>query len=133
MPKKGLPNFLGAPFSSMNRFRAPIEPGQSVFGYHDAQPFTRFYGTIACDQSLDVSILFSNDEVDAGGNYVSDNNIGSLNYDGFGARQAYDPQKQEQTGKIISLIFGRWIRVEAKNTGKQAPTFLRLCVRGSVF
>jgi hypothetical protein len=129
----GLPDFLGRPFSELNRFVDPIAPGESVVGHHDAQPFTRFYGSIACDQPLEVSIMFSNDEVDADGNFVSDANIATLNYDVCGERKRYDPDKQEQTGKLFSMIFGRWIRVEIKNLGDEEPTFLRAYLRGSVF
>src|SRR5438093_1053637 len=94
-PKKGFPDFIGRPFSELNLWKAPLEAGEFVVGYHDAQPFTRFYGSIACDQPLDVSLTFSNDEVDAEGNFVSDGNVHSLNYDALGARQLYDPNKQE--------------------------------------
>jgi len=132
-PEKGRPNFLGRPFSELNRFDKVIEPGGSVVGYHDAQPFTRFYGSIACDQSLSVSLTFSNDEVAADGHLVDDSNIGALYYDALGVRQLYDPTKHEQTSKIFSMIFGRWIRVEIKNVGAKEPTFLRCYVRGSVF
>jgi hypothetical protein len=127
------PDFLGRPFSEMNRFQNPIAPGESVVGYHDAQPFTRFYGSIASDQPLDVSITFSNDEVDAEGRVISDDNIGSLNYDAHGVHQLYDPTKQEQTGRVFSMIFGRWIKIEIKNLGDRESTVLRAIVRGSVF
>lgn len=132
-PKKGRPNFLGGKFSARNRFEKALDPSNAVVGYHDAQPFTRFYGSVACDQPLDVSLTFSNDEVDAKGNPVNDDNFGDLHYDVQGARLLYDPMKQEQTSKIFSMIFGRWIRIEAKNMGDAAPTFLRLYIRGSVF
>jgi hypothetical protein len=132
-PQEGKPDFLGRPFSELNRWTKPLESGKSVVGYHDAQPFTRFYGSIACDQRLDISLTFSNDEVDEDGLVVSDDNIDSLNYDAVGTHQIYDPNKQEQTGKIFSLIFGHWIRVEVKNVGDREPTFLRLFLRGSVF
>lgn len=130
---KGRPNFVGRPFSELNRFRQALGPGESVIGFHDAQPFTRFYGSIACDQPLDVILTFSNDEVDVNGNPVNDRNIGDLHYDAPGARQLYDPTKQDQTGRIFTMIFGRWIRFEAKNVGMAEPTFLRLYIRGSVF
>jgi len=132
-PEKGKPNFLGLPFSKLNRFRGPLEPGACLVGHHDAQPFTRFFGSIASDQPLEVSLTFSSDEVDAEGRHVSDQNIGRLHYDALGVRQTYDPTKQDQTGKIFSMIFGRWIRIEAKNVGKETPKFLRLYIRGSVF
>jgi hypothetical protein len=131
--REGLPDFLGRPFSELNRFREPIAPGESVVGYHDAQPFTRFYGSLCCDQSLDVTLAFSNDEVDANGQLVCDESIDSLNYDALGVHQIYDPKKQEQTGKFFGLIFGRWIRFEIKNVGDEATTILRAYVRGSVF
>lgn len=129
----GRPNVLGRPFAELNRFEKDLAPNEILVGYHDAQPFTRFYGSIACDQPLDVSITFSNDEVDDQGRLVSDDNLDKLHYDAQGARQVYDPAKQEQSGKIFSMIFGRWIRVEIKNLGDKPPTFLRLYIRGSVF
>jgi hypothetical protein len=132
-PKEGQPDFLGQPFSDVNRFDKPIEPGQSVVGYHDAQPFTRFYGSIASDQPLEVSISFSNDEVAPDGQPVNDDNIKELHYDAEALRQLYDPQKQGATGKYFVTIFGHWIRIEIKNTGEKATEKLRVYVRGSVF
>lgn len=132
-PTPGLPDFLGRLFSEINRFRDPIVPGEFVVGYHDAQPFTRFYGSVFCDQPLDISLTFSNDEVASDGVVVNDDNLGGLNYDAHGLHQRYDPAKQEQTGKLFSMIFGRWIRIEAKNIGDAQPKFLRLYLRGSVF
>lgn len=132
-PPEDLPDFLGRPFSELNLYKKEIAPKESVIAFHDAQPFTRFYGSIACDQPLDVSLSFSNNEVDDDGNFVSDDNIGSLHYDALGVRQIYDPSKQDQTGKFFSMIFGRWIRVEIRNTGDRAPTSLRFYLRGSVF
>lgn len=133
VPGEGLPDFVGAPFSEINLWREPIGPGSSVVGYHDAQPFTRFYGSIACDQPLEVSLMFSNDEVDEAGHWVTDGNIAQLHYDVVALKQTYDPKKPEQASKLFSMIFGRWIRVEIKNVGDLAPTFLRTYVRGSVF
>jgi hypothetical protein len=132
-PKKGLPDFLGRPFSELNRFDKPIAPQQSVVGYHDAQPFTRFYGSIASDQPLEVTITFSNDEVDGEGRHVSDDNISKLRYDAEALRQLYDPNKQGPTGKYFVTIFGHWIRVEVKNVGEKPTGELRVYVRGSVF
>lgn len=128
-----MPDFLGCLFSELNHFDKPIEPGQAVVSYHDAQPFTRFYGSIACDQPLEVMLTFSNDEVDREGRRISDENISSLNYDAEAVKQFYDPKKQAQTGKYFSTIFGHWIRVEIKNTGEKATETLRVFVRGSVF
>jgi len=132
-PEKGRPNFLGRAFSELNRFDKAIEPGESVVGYHDAQPFTRFYGSVFSDQPLEVTFSFSNDDVDADGYVVSDNNIGALHYDAEALRQLYDPQKQGATGKFIVMIYGRFLRVEIKNTGNVPTKALRMCVRGSVF
>lgn len=118
----------------MNLWKGKIfAPNESLRAFHDAQPFTRFYGSVACDQPLDISLVFSNEEVDARGHVVCDENLSQLNYDAWGAHQGYDPKKQEQTGKIFSMIFGRWIRVEIKNVGEAEPTFLRVFLRGSVF
>lgn len=132
-PQKGRPDFLGRPFSELNRFEKAIEPEQVVVGYHDAQPFTRFYGSIASDQPLEVTIVFSNDEVAADGCSVSDANISKLNYDAEALRQFYDPKKQGPTGKYFCTIFGHWIRVEIKNVGEKRTEMLRVYVRGSVF
>lgn len=133
-PREDLPDFLGRSFSEMNLWDKKVfGPGETARAFHDAQPFTRFYGSIACDQPLDISLVFSNEEVDARGLVVCDENIATLNYDAWGAHQSYDPKKQEQTGKIFSMIFGRWIRVEATNVGEAPPTFFRLFLRGSVF
>jgi hypothetical protein len=132
-PDDGLPDFIGMPFSEINLWREPIAPGKSVIAYHDAQPFTKFYGSACCDQSLEVTLTFSNDEVDANGHWITDENIHRLHYDVLGQRQNYDPTKSEQTSKIFALILGRWLRVEIKNTGKQPSEFLRAYIRGSVF
>lgn len=128
------PNFLTMPrFSLLNRFEKPLEPGQTVVGYQEAQNFTRFYGSIASDQPLEVTFTFSNDEVAPDGHWVTDENISRLNYDAEALRQLYDPAKQAQTGKYFVTIYGRWLKVEVKNTGKQATEQLRVFVRGSVF
>jgi hypothetical protein len=132
LPRRGGPT-SGRPFSALNQFRGALTPGQSVVGYHDAQPFTRFYGSVACDVALEISLLFSNDEIDKDGRPIDDANITALNYDALGARQSYDPTKQDQTGRFFALIFGRWLRFEIKNVGESPTTFLRAFVRGSVF
>lgn len=132
-PENGKPDFVGRPFSEINLWKEPIAPGASVVSYHDAQPFTRFYGSVTCDQPLEVSLTFSNDEVDVEGHWVTDENIARLHYDVLGLRQLYDPKRSEQTSKLFSMIFGRWICVEIKNVGDREPDFLRAVVRGSVF
>jgi len=132
-PADGMPDFLGLPFSELNLARGPLGPGTVATGYHDAQPFTRFYGSIACDQRLDVCLSFSNDEVDVLGRPVTDESLPTLNYDALGARVLYDPTRQEQVGKFFTMIFGRWLRVEVKNVGEAETARVRLYVRGSVF
>ena len=132
-PQEGLPDFLGRRFSEANRFEKAIEPNQTVVGYHDAQPFTRFYGSISSDQPLEITISFSNDEVAADGHTVNDANICTLNYDAEALRQLYDPKKQGPTGRFFVTIFGHWIRVEIKNVGEKPTDKLRVYVRGSVF
>ena len=128
------PDFLGRPYSEMNRFREPIEPQGSVVAYHDAQPFTRFYGTIFADTPLEVTLSFSNDDVDlTDGRVVCDANIHKLHYDGEALKQLYDPERQGPTGKFFVTIFGRFLRVEVKNTGTVPTKQLRVFVRGSVF
>ena len=126
--------FHGQPrFSTLNYYRAPIEPGAVVVAYHDAQPFTRFYGSVAADQPLEMVLSFSNEETDAEGAWVHGDNIASLNYDAEALKQAYEPSKQAQTGKWFATIFGRFLRVEVKNVGKSPTQMLRVFVRGSVF
>lgn len=131
--EEGKPDFLGIPFSERNLFKDPIAAGESVVAYHDAQPFTRFYGSIASDQPLEVTITFSNDEVDDEGRSISDENIAKLHYDAEALRQLYDPKKQGPSGKYFVTIFGHWIRVEVKNAGDAPTQQLRVYVRGSVF
>jgi|HubBroStandDraft_5_1064220.scaffolds.fasta_scaffold917426_1 hypothetical protein len=132
-PPRQKPFLNMRPFADLNLFDEPIEPGKAVVAYQDAQNFTRFYGSIACDQPLEVTFAFSNDEVDIDGGYVTDDNIEKLHYDAEGLKQLYDPGKQGPTGKYFVTIYGRWLRVEIKNTGKQVPTFMRVYTRGSVF
>ena len=111
----------------------PLEPGKSVVAYHSAQNFTRFYGSLACDQSLEVCFTFSNDEVTAEGDWVTDENMKTLNYDAEALKQAYEPAKQSATGKYLVTIYGRWLRVEVKNVGSKPTSWMRVYVRGSVF
>lgn len=132
-PAQELPNFFGRPFSEMNRFREAIAPGQSVVAYHDAIPFTRFYGSIHCPQSLEVVLAFSNEEITADGHYVTDANIHELNYDAEALRQFYDPAKQGATGRFFCTIYGRFLRAEIKNVGTEPTSALRVFLRGSVF
>jgi hypothetical protein len=132
-PDEGMPDFVGAPFSEINLWKEPIAPGTSVVGYHDAQPFTRFYGSIFSSQPLEVSLSFSNDEVDADGHWITDENISSINYDVEALKQLYDSKKQAQTGKFFVTIFGRFLRGEIKNVGDVPTEKIRVYVRGSVF
>jgi hypothetical protein len=126
--------FLGQPrFSALNRFKEPLEPNKTVVDYQEAQNFTRFYGTIAADQKLEVTFTFSNDETAPDGAPVTDDVLPKLNYDGEALKQLYDPNKQAATGKYFVTIFGRWLRVEVKNVGDKATEMLRVYVRGSVF
>lgn len=128
------PGFLDQPrFSALNRFKKPLEAGQTVVGYQEAQNFTRFYGSIAADQKLEVTFTFSNDEVGPDGTYVTDESLPSLNYDAESHKQLYDPVKQSATGKFFVTILGRWLRVEVKNVGDVSTKILRVFVRGSVF
>lgn len=132
-PPKKKP-FLNMPsFSALNRFRKALKPGEAVVGYQEAQNFTRFYGSIACDKNLEVTFSFSNDEVAPDGSYVTDDNISTLNYDAEALRQMYDPNKSAATGKYFVTIYGRWLKVEVKNTGDHATKSMRVFVRGSVF
>jgi hypothetical protein len=120
-------------FSTLNRFEVPIEAGKAAVSYQDAQNFTRIYGTIAADQPLEVVFSFSNEETDAQGRYITDDNVAGLHYDGEALKQLYDPAKQGQTGKYFVMIYGRWMRVEVKNVGDAPTRVLRIFVRGSVF
>lgn len=132
-PPKKRP-FLNMPsFSVLNRFRKALQPGETVVGYQEAQNFTRFYGSIAADQKLEVTFTFSNDEVASDGTFVTDGNIADLNYDAEALKQIYDPAKQAATGKYFVTIYGRWLRVEVKNAGEHPTKTMRVFVRGSVF
>ncbi len=133
-PPPDKPNFLGQPrFRTLNLFASPLEPQQSYVAHHDAQNFTRLYGSVFCDQPLEVVLSFSNDEVAPDGDWVQDENLKHLHYDAEALRQAYDPRKQAATGKFFATIYGRWLRMEVKNVG-QAPTRqTRVFLRGSVF
>lgn len=127
-------NFLGHPrFSTLNRFREPLEPGKSLVAYQEAINFTRFMGSIASDQKLEVTFAFSNDEVAPNGDWVNDDNLHELNYDAEALKQLYEPTKQAQTGKFFCTIFGRWLRVEVKSVGDAPTTWMRVITRGSVF
>jgi hypothetical protein len=132
-PPAAEPFYGSPPFDKLNRMAEPLAADAAVVGYHEAQGFTRFYGTIASDQPLDVSFRFSNDEVAPDGHWVNDENLALLNYDGWALRQAYEPGKQEQTGKYLVTIYGRWLRVQIRNMGVEPATFCRVYVRGSVF
>lgn len=128
------PNFLNHPrFDRLNRADDMLDPGETFLAFHSAQNFTRFYGTLFCDQPLEFTISFSNDEVTDEGDWVTDDNIHALHYDGEALRQAYDPTKQAATGKYLATIYGRWLRVEIKNVGKATTEKMRVYVRGSVF
>jgi hypothetical protein len=128
------PDFLGRPYSEINRFKGPIEPNGLAAAYHDAQPFTRLYGTAYADQPLEITFSFSNDDVDfADGRVVCDANIHKLHYDGEALKHLYDPQRQGATGKFFTMIFGRFLRVEVKNVSTAPTKELRVFVRGSVF
>lgn len=133
-PPPDQPNFLNMPrFAPLNRFEVPLEPGKTFVGYQDAQNFTRFYGSIASDQPLEVTFSFSNEEVAKDGHWITDANIADLRYDAEALKQLYEPKKQGASGKYFVTIFGRWLRVEVKNTGDKPTEMLRVFVRGSVF
>ena len=130
------PNFLSYPrFSSVNLLIAPLPAGETVRFYHEAQNFTRFFGSFASDQPLELVCSFSNDEVAPDGEYVSDKNLKDLWYDAESLRQQYDPKKPKLNngGKFFTTIYGRWICVELTNKGVAATEFLRAYVRCSVF
>lgn len=128
------PNFLThPPFDSLNRMTAPLKPGEVFTAYHAAGNFTRFYGSIACDQSLETSFIFSNDEVSSDGHWVTDETLPMLHYDAEAMKLAFDPNKPSATGKFLVTIYGRWLKVEVKNTGKAPTEWMRVYVRGSVF
>lgn len=127
-------NFLTHPrFDTINRMEEVLPPGKNVVGYHSAQNFTKFMGSVASDQKLEVVFSFSNDEVAEDGHWVTDETMPALHYDAESLRIAYDPSKQSATGKFVVTILGRWLKVEVKNVGETPLEFLRCYVRGSVF
>jgi hypothetical protein len=126
--------FLGQPrFKTVNQFAKPLDPAQSLTACHDAQNFTRLFGSIFCDQPLEVVLSFSNDEVAPNGSWVKDEDLVKLHYDAEALRQSYDPGKQGATGKFFATIYGRWLRMEIKNLGRATTEELRVFLRGSVF
>lgn len=125
--------FNGQPrFALFNRFEKELQPEQIVSAYHDAQAFTRFYGSIASDQPLELTLSFSNEETAKDGQYITDDNIVDLNFDAEALKQAYDPSQQAQTGLYTSLVYGRYLRVDVKNIGYKPTGFMRVFVRGTV-
>ena len=120
-------------FSSVNRLWASLGPGESFVFCHEAQNFTRFFGSLASDQSLELVCAFSNDEVAPDGEPVADANISLLHYDAEALRQRFDPERPAVGGKFFVTIYGRWIRVVLSNVGSAPTAFLRAYVRGSVF
>lgn len=130
------PNFLNFPrFSTVNQLKAPLEPNKSVTFYHEAQNFTRFFGSLFSEQSLELACSFSNDEVAPDGSWVTDENLKDLHYDAEALRQTFDPTKPALSNgsKFFFPIFGRWVRVELTNKGKEATKELRVFIRCSVF
>lgn len=130
------PNFLNfPPFDELNLLMEPLGPGETVVLYHEAQNFTRFFGTLAADQPLELVCSFSNDEVAADGSAIDDDNLKTLNYDGEALRQLYSPDKPKGSNgsKFFITIFGRWICVELTNKGDKPVEKLRAFIRCSVF
>jgi hypothetical protein len=119
-------------FDPLNRATEPLEPGKTVVAYHEAQNFTRFYGSIAADQPLEVVFSFSNDEVSPSGDWVTDANLPELHYDAEALKKAFDPAKPGAGGFLVT-IYGRWLKVEIKNVGTKPAKDMRVIVRGSVF
>jgi hypothetical protein len=133
-PPPDKPGFLGQPrFIALNLFSQPLAPKESLSVYHDAQNFTRLYGSIYCDQPLEVVLSFSNEEVAPDGDWIKDENLKNLHYDAEALRQAYDPSKQTATGKFFATIYGRWLRMEVKHLGAAPTREMRIFLRGSVF
>ncbi len=131
------PNFLNLPrFSKVNKLRAPLAPGETLRFYCEAQNFTRFFGSIASDQQIEVVCSFSNDEVSpATGHWATDDNLKDLNYDAEALHQTFDPSKPRlsNNGKFFITIYGRFMLFEVTNVGKAPTEFLRAYLRCSVF
>lgn len=152
-PDKPHPHLPLPLLSEVNRATGPLEPGKTIRVFHEAQNFTRFYGSITSDQSLEIACSFSNDEVYLGeaslrgyvneadgsiiepGTHVNDSNIHLLNYDAEALRQTFDPAKPKASNgsKFFVTIFGRWICFELTNKGTAPTQFVRAYLRGSVF
>ena len=112
-----------------------LQPGASFVAYHSAQNFTRFFGSLASDQPLELGCSFSNDEVAPSGEAICDENLKDLFYDAEALHQAFDPTKPKinNGGKFFITIFGRWICVELTNRGSAPTSVLRAYLRCSVF
>ncbi len=124
------PPFKSLPaFGPRNRALEALAPGAAIVGYHSAANFTRFLGSLACDQPLSLLVQFSNDEVAPDGNYVQDSNVATLNWDLLAAEKSYKPGESHSGFWAIRL--GKWLRVEVTNLGDKPTSFLRVYVRGS--
>lgn len=132
-PQKQENPFAAFPWQDLNHYKNQLKPGEASAFWHNANNFTRFFGSIFCDQKLEVTFSFSNDECADDGAFVTEENIKGLNYDAEAAKLIYDPAKQAATGKFLVTIYGRWLRVEVKNVGDAPVEKLRVFVRGSVF
>jgi len=116
-------------FAETNLATEALAPGESFVAHHSALGCTRLYTSFACDQPLEVSFEFSNDEIGPDGSWVTDDTLPLLNWDVLDAKTY---KVGERRGHWI-LILGRWLRVTVKNTGTKSIKEMRVYCRGSVF
>lgn len=133
------PNFKTLPkLSELNlleKYRGQSEvlrPGEDVTWYHSALQFSRLFGSLACDQPIEFSYHFSNDEVyEKTGHWITDATLPFLNYDVVAKEGTYKPGERH-TGHFM-IIVGRWLRVRFKNVGDAPIKFIRAYARGIPF
>lgn len=124
-------NMVAVP--SANQLTEPPKAKTALRGYHSAQNFTKFYGSVFCDVPVTLAFDFSNDEFTKEGRYPTDKDLPDLNYDANALMHSYDPQKPMMGSKFLVILYGKWLRVTLEPQGDKCPDTLRVFIRGSVF
>lgn len=128
------PPFPGfRPFSEVNRADGNLDPEHEWVAYADAIGFTRLFFSVKSDQKLLVSLDFSDQETDAYGLRVSDDNISKLDYYVLAKEHHYDPENHRRTCKFFEIAQGRWMRLAIRNVSETPISRIDAYLRGSVF
>lgn len=116
--------------SNLVSFGQVIREGSELVGRAQSIDLSTFMGSFASDATVACGIYFSNDEVDAAGEYITDATLSTVHWDVVEKEWTYEPGKSPQ--KLIYVITGgRWIKVSLKF--KTTPTFVRFYLRGKTF